>query len=324
MLEWIVGIPLVLLALLIAGLVWFSWKTARKVEAFLPPLGKFVEVDGARLHYVEKGDGPPVVMIHGLGGNLLHYTSTIADEIARTNRVIVFDRPGAGYSERPVGADATTPTQAAIIQKAIDKLGIRQPLIVGHSLGGAISLAHAVLHPGKARGYVLLAPAARLPEKMPPMFAGLNVRSPLKRRVIAWTIGVPLGIKYGPAIMKAVFAPQAAPQDFPVASGGLLGLRPKQIITNMMDFTASSPQVKDLHTHFSAINAPVLCLYGLADQVLMASHHLAALRAIPGIEIETIEHAGHMLMHNEPQATVAAIRRLDARTQGEARLAAVS
>jgi pimeloyl-ACP methyl ester carboxylesterase len=324
MLEWIVGVPLALIALVIIGLVWFSWNTARKVERFLPPTGKFVEVDGARLHYVEKGDGPPVVMVHGLGGNLLHYTATIADEIARTNRVIVFDRPGAGYSERPAGADATTPTQAAIIQKAIDKLGIARPLIVGHSLGGAISLAHAVLHPGAARGYVLLAPAARMPEKTPPMFEGLNVRSPLKQRIIAWTIGVPLGIKYGPAIMKAVFAPQPAPQDFPVASGGLLGLRPRQIITNMMDFTATSPEVKDLYTHFGGIRAPVLCLYGLADQVLMAPYHLAALQAIPGIEVETIEHAGHMLMHNEPQATIAAIRRLDARTREPVRAAAAS
>jgi pimeloyl-ACP methyl ester carboxylesterase len=321
MLEWIVGVPLALLALIIAVLVWFSWKTARRVEAYLPPKGKFVEVDGARLHYVEKGDGPPVVMIHGLGGNLLHYTSTIADEIARTNRVIVFDRPGAGYSERPVGADASTPTQAAIIQKAIDTLGIRQPLIVGHSLGGAISLAHAVLHPGAARGYVLLAPAARPPEKIPPMFKGLDVRSPLMRRIIAWTIGVPLGIKYGPAIVEAVFAPQPATPDFPTASGGLLGLRPKQIVTNMMDFTATTPEASNLYTHFSAIRAPVLCLYGLADQVLMAPYHLAALEGIPGIEIETIAHAGHMLMHSEPQATVAAIRRLDARTQGAQRAA---
>jgi pimeloyl-ACP methyl ester carboxylesterase len=324
MLEWIIGLPLALLAVLVAGLVWFSWKTARKVEAALPPIGKFVEVDGARLHYVDKGQGAPIVMIHGLGGNLLHYTSTIADEIAKTNRVVVIDRPGAGYSERPAGADAATTTQAAIIQKAIDKLGIEKPLIVGHSLGGAVSLAHAVQHPGKARGYVLLAPAARLPEKTPPMFEGLKVASPLMQRIIAWTVGVPLGIKYGPAIVAAVFAPQSPTPDFPVRSGGLLGLRPKAIVTNMMDFTTTPPDVKNLYKHYNGIQAPVLCLYGLEDHVLMARYQLAALENVPGIEIETIEHAGHMLMHNEPQTVIAAIRRLDVRTQSDPRIAAAS
>ena len=322
MLEWIVGVPLALMALLIAGLVWFSWKTARKVEAFLPPIGKFVEVDGAKLHYVEKGDGPPIVMIHGLGGNLLHYVGTVAEEIAKTNRVIIIDRPGAGYSERPAGADATTATQAAIIQKALDKLGIKQPLIVGHSLGGAISLSHAVLHPGKARGYVLIAPLTRVPEEIPPMFKGLNVSSPVMQHLIAWTIGVPMGIKYGPVIVTAVFAPQAPTPDFPTASGGLLGLRPKAIITNMKDFTASTVTIRDLHTQYGDIKAPVLCLYGVADRVLKAHHHLAVLETIPGIEVETIDHAGHMLMHNEPQAVIAAIRKLDAKSRGEPRVAA--
>jgi pimeloyl-ACP methyl ester carboxylesterase len=324
MLEWIIGVPLALLAVLIAGLVWFSWTTARKVEALLPPKGKFVEVDGARLHYVEKGEGAPVVMIHGLGGNLLHYTSTIADEIAKTNRVIIFDRPGAGYSERPAGADATTPTQAVIIQKAIDKLGIEKPLIVGHSLGGAVALTHAVRHPGKARGYVLLAPLARLPEAPPPMFKGLAVRSPIMQHFIAWTIAVPMGIKYGPAIMSAVFAPQTPTSDFATTSGGLLGLRPKAIVTNMKDFTASAEVITELAEGYPGIEAPVLCLYGLEDRVLIASHHLGAVEKIPGVEVETIEHAGHMLMHNEPQAVIAAIRRLDARARSEPRVAAAS
>ena len=324
MLAWIVGFILVVIALGAAGLVRFSAKTARRVEEAIPPIGSFVEVDGAKLHYVDRGKGEPIVMIHGLGGNLLHYTSTVADEIAKTNRVIVLDRPGAGYSERPADSDATTPTQAAIIQKALDRLGVKDPLIVGHSLGGAISLAHAVLHPGKARGYVLLAPAARRPEPSPPMFKRLEVRNPLLQRIVAWTVGVPLGIKYGRQVTAQVFAPQPVTPDFATASGGLLSLRPKAILTNMKDFNATSPDVNTLHTRYKDIAAPVLCLFGVEDHVLMAEFHLEAVGKIPGIEIQRIAGAGHMLMHNETQAVIAAIRRQDAKTRGEPRIAAVS
>lgn len=68
-----------LLGALIAGLVWFAANTARKVEVALPPRGGFMEIDGERIHYVDTGGvGPAVVMIHGLGGNLLHFNSRAA------------------------------------------------------------------------------------------------------------------------------------------------------------------------------------------------------------------------------------------------------
>jgi pimeloyl-ACP methyl ester carboxylesterase len=323
MLGWIIAL-LLLVAIAGGGLAYFSWKTAQKVKAAIPPIGKFIEVDGGRLHYVDRGQGAPIVMIHGLGGTLQHYTATIADEIARTNRVIILDRPGGGYSERPAGADATTITQAGIIQRAIEKLGVTDPLIVGHSLGGAVALAHAVGHQGKARGYVLLAPLARVPDQPPPMFKRLHVPSPLMQRIIAWTIGVPLGIKYGRQITTEVFAPQPVTADFATASGGFLGLRPKQILTNMMDFNATTPAVRELPTHYKDIAAPVLCVFGVEDRVLMAEFQLAALSAIPGIEIQRLQGAGHMLMHNEPSAVIAAIRKLDASTRREPLIRAVS
>ena len=62
-----------LLAILIGGLVWFTASTARKVEAALPPRGRFMEIGGERMHFIDTGGaGPAVVMIHGLAGNQLH------------------------------------------------------------------------------------------------------------------------------------------------------------------------------------------------------------------------------------------------------------
>src|SRR5436190_18036018 len=138
---------ILLLALVIAGLVWFSANTARRVEAVLPPRGQFMEIDGQRIHYVDSGGSkPPVVMIHGLGGNLLHYGYAMADKLANDFRVILVDRPGAGYSTRPEGAPATLTAQAKTVATLIRRLGLKQPLVVGQSLGGALALATVLDH----------------------------------------------------------------------------------------------------------------------------------------------------------------------------------
>lgn len=310
MLAWIIEVAVIFVAVILAASVYISWSTARKVERAVPPIGDFIEVDGANLHYLDQGEGTPIVMIHGLGGNLYHYAGTIFDDIASTNRAIAIDRPGCGYSERPGDYDSSTQVQANIIQKAIDKLGIKDPLIVGHSLGGAVALAHAVLHPGKARGYVLIAPAAGKPRSLPPMFKGLDVPAPL-RRAIAWTIGVPMSIKAGPQITAAIFAPQPMPSDFATESGGLLALRPKSLLTNMNDFAASGPSFERSRERYAEITAPVLCLYGLRDNVLNAEFQLDALKPINGLEVQRLDAAGHMLMHVEPKTVIAAIRKLN-------------
>ena len=112
-------VPLVLLlAVLIGGLVWFTASTARKVEVAVPPRGRFMEIDGERMHYVDTGGaGPAIVMIHGLGGNLLHFDYALEACLAGEFRLILVDRPGSGYSTRAAGADATLTAQAAAARR---------------------------------------------------------------------------------------------------------------------------------------------------------------------------------------------------------------
>jgi pimeloyl-ACP methyl ester carboxylesterase len=324
MLGWMIMALLVIILIAAAMGVYLAWTTGRKVEKLVPPLGRFVEVDGAKLHYVDRGEGRPIVLIHGIGGNLRHFTGTILDELAMTNRVIAFDRPGCGYSERPAGTGASSEAQAAIIQKAIDALGIAEPLVAGHSLGGSIALAHAVFQRGKARGYVLIAPRATDRGPVPPMFKAMAVKSPVLHYLIAWTIGIPLSIRRGLEITRAVFAPQEPPADFGKASGGLLSLRPKSIIANFKDFAASNVTVRRIRDRYGEIEAPAIVLFGMEDQVLRPEIELAALETLPSAETQRLAGAGHMLMHVEGPAVIAAIRKLDAQTSGESRAAAAS
>lgn len=75
---------------------------ARKAEEKNPPTGRFIDIDGVRLHYVERGAGDPIVLLHGNGSMVQDFEcSGLIDLAAREYRVIAFDRPGFGHSERP-------------------------------------------------------------------------------------------------------------------------------------------------------------------------------------------------------------------------------
>src|SRR5260221_7236007 len=128
---------ILIVAVIVAGLVWFSANTARKVEAAVPPSGQFMEIDGQRLHYIDtRGNGPAIVMIHGLGGTLRNYTYALVDKLSGEFRVIAVDRPGSGYSVRPDDARARVGAQADTLAKFWRALELNQPLLLGHWLVG--------------------------------------------------------------------------------------------------------------------------------------------------------------------------------------------
>lgn len=82
--------------------VLYNRQKAGAAERKTPPIGRFLDVDGVRLHYIERGQGEPVVLIHGNGTMIQDFAvSGLVDRLASRHRVIVFDRPGYGYSSRP-------------------------------------------------------------------------------------------------------------------------------------------------------------------------------------------------------------------------------
>ncbi|WP_229487643.1 alpha/beta fold hydrolase [Pseudoduganella lutea] len=201
------------------GLALFTRHVERKVEAALPPQGIFVDVPGARLHVREQGRGPALLMIHGLGGHMSHFTYEVARRLAHHHRVITVDRPGSGYSTRHPGAPAGLREQAAALAALIDRLELEQPLVVGHSYGGAVALALALDYPERVAGLSLLAPLTHLPDETPAAFRVLDTPSPLLRRLMAWTVATPGAIARGGAVLEQVFAPDPVPHDFATRGG---------------------------------------------------------------------------------------------------------
>lgn len=118
-------------------------------EAAYPPEGQFVDVDGVRVHLVQEGEGPDVVLLHGAGGSTRDFTYQFVDRIKDRYRVTVIDRPGLGYSDRLrdyglFSRAAETPRdQARLLQAAAALVGVETPIVLGHSFGGAVALAWA-------------------------------------------------------------------------------------------------------------------------------------------------------------------------------------
>ena len=141
----------------IAAMTVYNVYRARKAEREHPPAGQFVTVDGVRLHYIERGEGPPVVLLHGNVVTAEDFdASGVFDLVARRHRVIAFDRPGFGYSDRPRGSAWSAGTQAELIRDAFAVLGINRPIVLGHSWGAAVALALGLNHPDAVKALVLL------------------------------------------------------------------------------------------------------------------------------------------------------------------------
>lgn len=140
-----------------AGLAALNISRSRRAEIENPPSGDFIEVNGVRLHYVEQGKGSPIVLLHGNGATVEDWTASgLFDTLAANHRVIAFDRPGFGYSERPRSTVWTPRAQAELIAGAIAQLGVEHPLVVGHSFGTLVTLALALDFPDVTGGIVLI------------------------------------------------------------------------------------------------------------------------------------------------------------------------
>jgi pimeloyl-ACP methyl ester carboxylesterase len=295
--AWIIGTALAVVVLMLGGLAVFAAWTARRVEKALPPCGRFIDIEGARIHYIDEGSGPPLVLIHGLGGQMHNFTHSLLDRLKRNHRVIVLDRPGCGYSTRPRRASAALAAQARTIAGLIDKLGLERPLIVGHSLGGAIALMLGLEHPEKIAGLALLAPATHAPKTVPPLFRGIYVRSHFIRRVVAWTLAIPMSITSRELVLGTVFGPGAVPADFAIKGGGLLTLRPRSYIAASSDLIAAIEDLQHMPARYCDLAVPVGILFGTNDLLLdHAAHGGGFVEKLPGAHLELVEDGGHMII----------------------------
>jgi pimeloyl-ACP methyl ester carboxylesterase len=112
-------------------------------------------INGVRINYLQAGEGPDLVMVHGLTADLSFWYLRILPHLKDRWRVTVYDQRGHGYSDAPRSGYSTRDLAGDLIG-LMDHLGIERPHLVGHSFGGAVLLHHAVLHPDRARSLALV------------------------------------------------------------------------------------------------------------------------------------------------------------------------
>jgi pimeloyl-ACP methyl ester carboxylesterase len=248
-----------------------------------------------------------LLLVHGLAGQLAHYTYGVTERLAGRYRIIAVDRAGSGYSTRAPGTQADLHTQAAMLAALIEQLKLERPLVVGHSLGGALSLALALRHPHRVGALALIAPLTHMQEQVPPVFEGLTILSPTWRRIVAWTLAIPASIRTSRATLDVVFGPEAVPADFATRGGGLLGLRPGAFLSASDDLRALPECLPVQQTRYGELDLPVSILYGKDDRILdWRAHGQALADKVRGAKLELIE-GGHMLPITNPDATAAFI-----------------
>lgn len=295
-------------AALVGALLYRSRRTAEAERAH-PPRGRFITADGARLHYVDVGEGPAVVLLHGVGTTLEDFfIAGIVERLAPHHRVIVVDRPGHGYSDRPGGIRWSPERQARSIAAMMHRLGAQEATVVGHSFGVLPAMALALQHPHYARALVLLAgcyyPGAAVAET-----AGLVASLPLVGPLARLTLGPALARRALPGLIEEMFEPQPPTRAFLRAYPAELVLRPGQLGASAEDAAAIEGAVRRFRHHYGTIACRTTAVTGSGDGVFdpdAQSRRFARERR--GTRLVVVPAAGHMVHHSAPDRVTAAIR----------------
>jgi len=308
---------LILLALAVFGFVTLRIADLREAEteARFPPTGQMVRVGGTDVHVVVKGEGPDLVLIHGAGGNARDFTFRFMDRLTDRYRVFAVDRPGLGWSGRAepgldaaFSNDAENPAeQARILADAVQQLGGRRPLVLGHSYGGSVAMAWA--QEAEAAGLVIVS-GATMPWPGP-----LQTYYRVFGSVTGSALGAPLISAWVPEArvheaLESVFAPAPVPDGYYSGAAVPLAIRIDTHRANARQVKTLRPNLVEMSARYADLALPVEIVHGTADTTVRPEVHAEPLmEALPNARLSLLEGVGHSPHHTAPEAVVAAIDR---------------
>jgi pimeloyl-ACP methyl ester carboxylesterase len=276
-----------------------------------PARGRMIGVAGATLNAVDIGPrdaaGPPIVMIHGASSNLEVMRQPLGEMLASYHRVILIDRPGHGWSTRARPQDSTPAIQSRMIDEALEKLGVRQAILVVHSWSGALGARMALDYPRRVAGLVMLAPVAY------PWPGGVGwysklVTVPVIGPLLAYTITLPLGYFLAQPSARGVFLPQIMPDGFVGNTATALLLRPREFLANARDLVTLKAAVAEQAPRYADIGVPTVVISGELDKTVSTNIHSRPFaKAVPNAKLIVLPDIGHMVQSAAPDLVISEI-----------------
>jgi pimeloyl-ACP methyl ester carboxylesterase len=245
-----------------------------------------------KLHTARQSDtAPPLVLVHGAGGNLMHWPGELRRLPGRT--VLALDLPGHGHSggsARPPGGDVSHDINeyAQVIAQVLEKLSLPRFVIAGHSMGGAIAQEMALRRPEMLAGLVLVATGARLPVDPEVLSAIQGDWQSVVRVLAGWSQGA-----------------HVDPKSTQIYLRRLSELDPQMVYR---DYAACN--LWDRSAELGRISAPTLVICGDADRMMPLEYSLDLKRKIRGARLLIVPGAGHMVMLEQPDLVAGAIQQL--------------
>lgn len=293
----------------------------RAALAAYPPEGVITEVDCRRVHSVTRGQGPDVVLIHGASGSTRDMTFGLMPRLAGRYRVTAFDRPGLGYTDRArpeldslLLREGETPReQADLLREAARRLGIVRPVVLGHSLGGAVALAWALGDPEGTAAVVDVSGVAL------PWPGTLDLLYRVNGSTFGGAALPPLITAFAArgavdAALRAIFDPDPVPHGYAEHFGPGLTLRRRSIRANARQVNSLRPAIVEQSAQYGSLPMPLEIVHGEADIIVPPTiHSMPLARIVPGANLVLLPGIGHMPHHAAPEEVVAAVDRAHAR-----------
>lgn len=273
---------------------------ARRAEARARPAGRFVSAGGRKIHYMERGQGRPVLLLHGNGAMMEELqASGLLDGLSKKHRVLIPDRPGFGWSARN-DRGWTAEKEAAVILAFIRELKLDHPVIVAHSWSTLVALAVALENPDAISGLVLMG-GYYYPTIRGDALVQSVVASPIIGDILRHTVWPLIARASAPLALKRVFSPKAPSKRFLAEYPLDLAMRPSQL-TAVADDTVELPRsAARLSNHYRELLLPIDLIAGSGDKIVSTANQSRRLHlALHNSFFDEVPGAGHMVHHAHP------------------------
>jgi pimeloyl-ACP methyl ester carboxylesterase len=295
-----------LLLVLAVLVVVLNWTWGRLPAEPPPPAGsRYAVVDGVRVHYMETpGRGPGVIMVHGHPGTFLDWSRVRARMPGV--RTVAIDRPGYGYSS---GGYVPFERQVSIVHGLAARLGMRRPVIAGHSYGGSIALAYAGRYPRSTRAVVAVDPAfdtdvldrLQMLQARSIKLLGLPIVQPVANATFSQLMLTGLS---NPQAARA-FAPDAVPDAY-LRQLRSVNLKPSDLATFADETLAFRKDVGPATARFSELRTPAWIVQGKGDRLVPTASVVRGASQVAGVHLVLLG-GGHMQPWVHPRVVARAI-----------------